>query len=135
MKYLDILGLLETRFSMRYQYYQNGELSQGLTLAELKNRVTPDELVKDETGKWQAAEKLAGWDNVEESTMPIQATDISSVSVSSTENDTPELLRKVAVQSDVVPDELPEKDNFKYQQPSGFGKYFSYDNEYISGGT
>jgi hypothetical protein len=135
LKYLDILGLLETRFSMRYQYYQNGELSQGLTLAELKNRVTPDELVKDETGKWQAAEKLAGWDNVEESTMPIQATDISSVSVSSTENDTPELLRKVAVQSDVVPDELPEKDNFKYQQPSGFGKYFSYDNEYISGGT
>ena len=120
---------------MKYQYYQNGELSQGLTLAELKNRVTPDELVKDETGKWQPAEDLAGWDNVEESTTPIQATDISSVSANSAENDTPELLRKEAVQSDVVPDELPEKDNYKYQQSSGFWKYFSYDDEYITGGT
>ena len=135
MKYLDILGELETLFSMKYQYYHNGELSQGLTLAELKNRVTPDELVKDETGKWQPAQDLTGWHNVAESATPIQEMDISSVSVNSTENDTTELLRKEAVQSDVVPDELPEKDNFKYQQPSGFWKYFGYDDEYISGGT
>ena len=135
MKYLDILGELEILFSMKYQYYHNGELSQGLTLAELKNRVTPDELVKDETGKWQPAQDLTGWHNVAESATPIQEMDISSVSVNSTENDTTELLRKEAVQSDVVPDELPEKDNFKYQQPSGFWKYFGYDDEYISGGT
>lgn len=120
---------------MGYFFYHSGSLVGPFSLDELKKKVSSDELVKDETGKWQPAQDLTGWHNVEESTTPIQATDISSASVNSTENDTPELLRKEAVQSDVVTDELPEKDNFKYQQPSEFWKYFSYDDEYITGGT
>lgn len=119
---------------MKYQYYDNGELSQGLTFAELKNRVTSDELVKDETGKWQPAEDLAGWDNVEESATPMQEMNIPPVSVESNETEAPELLRKVDVQMDMKPKELTEKDSFNYKKPSGFWKYFSYDDEYISGG-
>lgn len=118
---------------MRYQYYQNGKLSKPQTLDELRDAIDESELVKDESGTWLVASEIPGWgnnsivdfDDVKPNLVKPEVQDNQPLSGSRAETPVEEVQSSAGNQSD----------QFEYYSESRFWKYFSYGDEYISGGT
>ena len=118
---------------MRYQYYHNGELSKPQTLDELRGAIDGSELVKDESGTWLRASEIPGWGTVASS----ESIDVKSNSVKPEVQHTQPLRgsRAEIPVDEVQPSAGNQSDEFEYYTVSRFWKYFSYGDEYISGGT
>lgn len=118
---------------MRYQFYHNGELSKPQTLDELRGAIDDSELVKDESGTWLVASEIPGWG----------ADVISDSNDAKPGTINPEVLYEQPVKGSQVetpvhnnkPSAENQSDEFEYYSASRFWKYFSYGDEYISGGT
>ena len=119
---------------MRYQYYQNGKLSKPQAIDELKGTIDGSELVKDESGIWIVASEIPGWgaDAISDSN------DVQASAVKPEVQDTQPLRGSQAETpvDEVQPSAGTQDDEFEYYTASPFfWKYFSYGDEYISGGT
>ncbi len=118
---------------MRYQFYHNGELSKPRTIDELNGVIDGSELVKDESGTWLVASEIPGWGN----NLILDSDDVKPNSVKPEVKDNQPLRgsRAEIPVDEVLPSAGNQSDEFEYYSASRFWKYFSYGDEYISGGT
>lgn len=118
---------------MRYQFYKNGELSKPQTLHELRGVIDDSELVKDESGTWLRASEIPGWGD----DVLLDSGDAKPNSVNPEVQHTQPLRGSLAETpvDGVQPSAGNQADEFEYYTASRFWKYFSYGDEYISGGT
>ena len=117
-----------------YYYYDSGELQGPFSIHELRSKVNGDELVRNESNQWQAAQEIEGWDEVVKESVPIESEEPTETAAASTEN----LIESESTEMPVVGSiriETEESDGFSYEKPSKFWRYFSYNDEYITGGT
>ena len=117
-----------------YYYYDSGELRGPFSIHELQSQVNGDELVRNESNHWQAAQDIEGWDEAVEEFVPLESEEPIETMAISTEN-------LIENESTEIPEvggiriEADEPDEFNYEKPSKFWRYFSYNDEYITGGT
>ena len=118
---------------MRYQFYHNGELSKPRTIDELNGVIDGSELVKDESGTWLVASEIPGWGN----NLILDSDDVKPNSVKPEVKDNQPLRgsRAETPVDEVQSSAGNQSDQFEYYSVSRFWKYFSYGDEYISGGT
>ena len=105
-----------------YYYYDSGELQGPFSIHELRSKVNGDELVRNESNQWQAAQEIEGWDEVVKESVPIESEEPIETAAASTEN----LIESESTEMPVVGSiciETEESDGFSYEKPS-LWRYF-----------
>ena len=123
-----------------YYYYDSGELQGPFSIHELRSKVNGDELVRNESNQWQAAQDIEGWDEVVQESVPIESEEPIETPATSTENliesestEMPEV-GGIRIKSEERTN-AKNPDDFDYSAPNLIGDYFHYGDEYITGGT
>ena len=135
---------------MAYFYYHDSELLGPYSVSELKAKVRCDDLVKDDAGTWMPASSLPGWNQADDDIAQQELSVALSSNVGQPDVETEGVVRE-PLASEMIKEnvehwrDVNEADErrkqatsqieFPYFKPLGIGRYFKYDNEYISGGT
>ena len=135
---------------MAYFFYHENALLGPYSVFELKSKVQGHDLVKDDSGTWRPASSLPGWKEADDDIAQQKLLEASSSKVGQPDGQTEGVVREPFA-SEMIKDnvehwqgvddadERRKQDtaqvDFPFFQPRGIGRYFKYDNEYISGGT
>lgn len=134
---------------MAYFFYHENALLGPYSVSELKAKVQSDDLVKDDAGTWRPASSLPGWNEADDDIVQLELSEASSSKVGQPdveaegggEPTASEMIEENAEHwrrtnaADERRKQAETQVDFPFFKPRGIGRYFKYDNEYISGGT